>query len=613
MKGAVPKGGGHERYSVPKMGATRPEGVCDVCTPGAAGGRPPVEGDRGLDRRLRRDRPLLAVAGRRDERGPDQLPALERRVVARAGSRREALPDRFGRHRPLRAQAPGRAGAERRRSGAIREFAGGLQGAGIAAVNSVETGPEQLAENERAQLVQVAFEGESADEPVKDAVKELRDEAAVLLAGSGLQAGLTGDAASVVDTEESFGSAETITFAATFVLILLLVGGIFRSPIARSCRSSTIGLVFLRRDLAGRAALRQVRLRGRQLAHLAADRRAVRDRHRLHPLPALPLSRAATRRATSRARRSLSPSAVSARRSPAPRCVVIIAFLACCCPSLGFFRSMAPGLAISVVVTLLAGLTLIPARRTARPAASLALEALADARPTARALQAARPRDRPPPRPVCARLRRRDARAGGAGVVFYTANYDHLELAARQTPSPRRRTQRHQARRSPPGAANPTDVYVSGSGASPAERADRASPSSSAGVDGVALGRRAGLAEAGTGARIGVNLTESADLERGARCRRRAAARHRPRLAPAGDEVASGGRQLGLRRHPLRASNATARRLPGRRTADRAVLGLLLRSVVAPLYLLLAVAARLRRHAWAPARPLPGRSAPSRG
>ena len=59
----------------------------------------------------------------------------------------------------------------------VREFAGGLEAAGIASVNSVETGPEQLAENERAQLVQVAFQGDAADEPVKDAVKELRDEA----------------------------------------------------------------------------------------------------------------------------------------------------------------------------------------------------------------------------------------------------------------------------------------------------------------------------------------------------------------------------------------------------------------------------------------------------
>ena len=103
------------RHSVPKMRATRPEGVCDVCTPGAAGGRSPVEGDRGLDRRLRRDRPVLAVAGRRDERGPDQLRAVERRVVARAGSRREALPDSLGRDCPLRAQAPGRQRLERRR------------------------------------------------------------------------------------------------------------------------------------------------------------------------------------------------------------------------------------------------------------------------------------------------------------------------------------------------------------------------------------------------------------------------------------------------------------------------------------------------------------------
>ena len=50
------------------------------------------------------------------------------------------------------------------------------------------------------------------------------------------------------------------------------------------------------RDLAGRTGRRHVRLRGRLLAHLAADRRAVRDRHRLHPLPALPLPRAAAGR-----------------------------------------------------------------------------------------------------------------------------------------------------------------------------------------------------------------------------------------------------------------------------------------------------------------------------
>ena len=112
------------------------------------------------------------------------------------------------------------------------------------AANSVETSAELLSQNQRAQLVEVAFDGESADDPVKDAVRELRTEASQLLQGQGLQAGLTGDAASAVDTEESFGSAETITFVATFVLILLLVGGIFRSPIAAFLPLVTIGLVF---------------------------------------------------------------------------------------------------------------------------------------------------------------------------------------------------------------------------------------------------------------------------------------------------------------------------------------------------------------------------------
>ena len=200
----------------------------------------------------------------------------------------------------------------------VREFAGGLEAAGIAAVNSVETGPEQLAENERAQLVQVAFQGDAADDPVKDAVEELRDEAGVLLAGSGLQAGLTGEAASVVDTEESFGSAETITFAATFVLILLLVGGIFRSPIAAVLPIATIGLVFLLAT---------------SLVALLSDTFGFEVDSSLTSLLIVVLFGIGTdyilfllfryrerlREGDSRARQSLSPSAVSARRSRAPR------------------------------------------------------------------------------------------------------------------------------------------------------------------------------------------------------------------------------------------------------------------------------------------------------
>ena len=333
----------------------------------------------------------------------------------------------------------------------IREFVGGLDAAGIAAVNSVETGPEQLAENERAQLVQVAFEGEAADDPVKDAVAELRDEAEGLLAGSALQAGLTGDAASTVDTEESFGSAETITFAATFVLILLLVGGIFRSPIAASCRSLTIGLVFLLSTSlvalgadtfgfevdASLTSLLIVVLFGIGTDYILFLLFRYRER-----LRAGDESRAAVAFSVRRVGEAVASSAL----------VVIIAFSALLLAELGFFRTMAPGLIISVAVTLLASLTLIPAAiaivgpRVFWP--SKGWQTAPDGRLFKRLGQ------------LIARRPGRMALASGgamlalaAGAAFYTANYD-TSSSLPPTPSPRRRTRTSRAP-SPPAPPTP--------------------------------------------------------------------------------------------------------------------------------------------------------------
>ncbi len=446
----------------------------------------------------------------------------------------------------------------------IREFAGGLEAAGIAAVNSVETGPEQLAENERAQLVQVAFQGDAADDPVKDAVKELRDEAAGLLAGSGLQAGLTGDAASAVDTEESFGSAETITFAATFVLILLLVGGIFRSPIAAFLPIATIGLVFLLAtslvallsDTFGfevdssLTSLLIVVLFGIGTDYILFLLFRYRER-----LRAGDESRAAVAFSVRRVGQAVASSAL----------VVIIAFLALLLARLGFFRTMAPGLIISVAVTLLASLTLIPA--------AIALVGPRVFWPSKRWQTAPTGTAFKKLGQLIARRPGRMALASGgamlalaAGAVFYTANYDTSSSLPSDTESSQanediKRRLRRRGRQ--PHRRLRLRLH-----ASPAERAGcarRRAPRRR----GRRLGRRAGPLRGRQRCSHRRQPDRERHLERGARCRRGAAPRRRPRLHGR-RRGQSGRRQLGLRRHPLRARARHGRRLPDRRAADRA-------------------------------------------
>jgi putative drug exporter of the RND superfamily len=466
----------------------------------------------------------------------------------------------------------------------IREFAGALEAAGVAAVNSVETGPEQLAENERAQLVQVAFQGEAADEPVKDAVKELRDEAAVLLAGSRLQAGLTGDAASVVDTEESFGNAETITFAATFVLILLLVGGIFRSPIAAFLPLATIGLVFLLSTSlvallsdtfgfevdASLTSLLIVVLFGIGTDYILFLLFRYRER-----LRAGDESRAAVAFSVRRVGQAVASSAL----------VVIIAFLALLLARLGFFRTMAPGLVISVAVTLLASLTLIPA--------AIALVGPRVFWPSKRWQTAPTGTTFKRLSQLIARRPGRMALASGgamlalaAGAIFYTANYD----TSSSLPSDTESSQANEDIRGAfaAGAADPTDVYVSGS--APLQQSElTVLVTELRAIDGVDSVGEPILSEDRTGARIGVNLTESAtsnaalDVAEGP-------LRNVAHASTAGDEIRVGGASSAFADIRSALERDILVVFPIAALLIALVLGLLLRSVIAPLYLLGAVA-----------------------
>jgi RND superfamily putative drug exporter len=242
----------------------------------------------------------------------------------------------------------------------VAAFAKTLAAKKIPNVSGVATSAAQRAPNGKAQLVQVAFEGSSQDEAVQDAVKPLRAAASSTLAGSGLNAGLTGDVAIGVDTQESFSSAEMIVGIATVLLIVVLLGLIFRSPIAALMPILSIGLVYLLSqsllaDLAkalgfhidgSLSAILIVVLFGIGTDYILFLLFRYRERLRAGDAP-----QEAIQLAVRRVGEAIASSGL----------VVMAAMVALLLSDLGSFKSMAPGFIVAVVTMLIASLTLIPA------------------------------------------------------------------------------------------------------------------------------------------------------------------------------------------------------------------------------------------------------------
>lgn len=466
---------------------------------------------------------------------------------------------------------------------AVENLAGALDAAGIGAVNSVATNADLLAPDRSAQLVQVAFEGEATEDPVKDAVRELRAQAHPLAEERGLVARLTGDAAISLDAEEAFGDAESITFMATIVLIVVLVGAIFRSPVAAFLPILTIGLVF---TLASSVVALLATALGFEVDSMLTTLLIVvlfgigtdyilfllfRYRERLR---AGDESRVAVAFAVRRVGKAVASSAL----------VVIIAFLALLLARLGFFTTLAPGLVIAVTVALLASLTLIPATmalvgprlfwpskrwRTAPEGARFKrLGQLIARRPGAMALA-----------------------SGGtmallaASAVFYNANYDTFNALPAAAESTQALDDIKDA--FPAGASNPTDVYVSARSAVDA-RELQALTERLRNVEGVGSVAKPVLSEDGTGAVITLNLdaspTSTAALDLAGGELRRVA-----HSAAVGDEVRVGGASSAFADIRTALNRDMAVVFPVAALLIALVLGLLLRSLIAPLYLLGAV------------------------
>ena len=191
-----------------------------------------------------------------------------------------------------------------------------------------------------------------------DAIKTLRSDIKPLVAGTGLTEGVTGSAAQQLDSQQSSTRAEQIVLLATLVLILVLLLVIFRS------RSSRFTIVIALVSQVATGLISDVN----KALHLNADSSVstilivvlfgigtdyilflmFRYRERLRSGED---SKQAMASAVARVGEVISSAAG----------VVIIAFLALLLSTLSVLRSLGPTLAIAVAVTLIAGLTLVPA------------------------------------------------------------------------------------------------------------------------------------------------------------------------------------------------------------------------------------------------------------
>jgi RND superfamily putative drug exporter len=193
-----------------------------------------------------------------------------------------------------------------------------------------------------------------------DAVLTIRQDVASLTRGSDLRAGVTGSAATYVDQQRSGTNAAKVVAIATIGLILALLLLIFRSPVIALLPVLAIGVVS---QIADGLIASMSQAFGLHIDNTVSTMLIVvlfgvgtdyvlflmfRYRERLR-------ARVEVKDAMVQAITRVGPAIATAAGA------VIIAFLALTLSSITLFRSLGPALALAVATTLLAGLTLVPA------------------------------------------------------------------------------------------------------------------------------------------------------------------------------------------------------------------------------------------------------------
>ncbi len=242
----------------------------------------------------------------------------------------------------------------------LTKFTADLSHAGIKGVTGTFTSSALLSPNGKAQLVNVNLQGQPGELAVNNTVKAIRAAVPHELTGTGLTAGLTGASAIALDTSNAFAKAQNIIAIATILLIVILLGLIFRSVVIAVLPVVLIGLIH---QVASSLVAALAHALGFDVGTLLGPLLIVvlfgigtdyfvflvfRYRENLtngaEPMEAL-------QHATEVVGEVISSSALT----------VIAAFAALLLSSLGLLRTLAPGLIISVVLMLLSALTLVPA------------------------------------------------------------------------------------------------------------------------------------------------------------------------------------------------------------------------------------------------------------
>ncbi|MGH3380256.1 MAG: MMPL family transporter, partial [Actinoallomurus sp.] len=129
----------------------------------------------------------------------------------------------------------------------IGQIAKTLQAKKIPGITALATGPQTVSQNHRIQIVAVPLPTSWADQKLEkkneSAIKQLRTAAAPAFQGSGLQYGVSGNVSSTIDNAASDSKTMAMIGIATVALIIILILIIFRAPIAALLPIFVIGLV----------------------------------------------------------------------------------------------------------------------------------------------------------------------------------------------------------------------------------------------------------------------------------------------------------------------------------------------------------------------------------
>jgi putative drug exporter of the RND superfamily len=303
--------------------------------------------------------PSLSDVEQRDQTGflPGRYESVQAQALARQAFGQGGLTSATATIVVRRDDAQPLTEADQARIGAL---ARGLQSAGIDRVLGAVTGPQAVSPNKLVQLVSVALRGLAYDPEVAKVVQQVRDAGKPMLAGTGLSMRVTGDAALSLDNQKAFNHALIIVGVSTVVLIIGLLLFIYRSPVAALLPIVSVGLVSALAPPLIATAAKVFGLRTDQslpiiltivLFGIGTDYilfLLFRYRERLR---AGDPSKQALETAVARVGEVIASAAAA----------VVIAFSALVLAVFGGFRSLGPGLAIAVIVMALAAITLVPA------------------------------------------------------------------------------------------------------------------------------------------------------------------------------------------------------------------------------------------------------------